>query len=133
MSDSSSPLTEALQHLRATAHLSLRRVERATGGVVSNAYLSQLEQGLRPNPNPRILVALAKVYGVPPEFLFEKAGYIERPSVSKVEVAFSQVLADPNFKFGTRASGELSEEAKRMIIELYEHATGKKLLEDEDV
>lgn len=99
-----------------------------TNNEVSNVYLSQLETGTRTDPHPHTLMALAKAYDVPVETLYEKAGYVEAPASSDVDVAFRQVLADPNFKFGTRYKGEYDEKAKRVIIELYERATKKKLL-----
>lgn len=124
-------LGEYLSELRTNAGLSLRDVETKTLGAVSNVYLSQLETGRRTAPNPRILVALAKVYGVPMQVLFEKAGYLDSPQESEVDVAFEQLRADPSFQFGTRFSGELDEQSKRVIIQLYERATGKKLLPED--
>jgi transcriptional regulator with XRE-family HTH domain len=106
-------------------------VERQTQGVVSNVYLSQLENGHRKDPHPRVLVALAKAYGVPWQSMFEKAGFVDGVDSSAVDVAFEQVRADPTFKFGTRFKGELDEAGKRVIIELYERATDKKLLTDD--
>jgi transcriptional regulator with XRE-family HTH domain len=125
-----SPLAQILRRLRREQGLSLRQVQEQTGNAVSNVYLSQLETGKRRDPNPRVLVALASVYGVPSRLLFEKAGYVAGPGASAVEVAFQQVLADPTFQFGTRFHGDLDEESKRVIIELYERATRKKLLTD---
>ena len=121
-------LPTLLRRLRQVKNMTLREVADATGGVVSNTYLSQLETGKRPAPNPRILAALAQVYGVPAEDLFERAGYVRPPEPSEVDVAFDQVLADRSFQFGTRAPGELNEDAKRIIIELYERLTHKQLL-----
>jgi len=117
-----------LRELREAKDMSLRDVERATNEVVSNAYLSQLEQGKRLEPGPKYLAALAKVYEVPVRLLFEKAGYADAPTPSEVDVAFEQVRADTEFKFGTRLAGELDESAKRVIIELYERVTKKTLL-----
>lgn len=54
----------------------LRDVEDATGKEVSNAYLSQLENGKISKPSPNILHALAEVYGVSYSSLMERAGYI---------------------------------------------------------
>lgn len=127
----SSPLAELLRDLRRRAGLSLRDVEAATAGAVSNVYLSQLENDRRSQPNPRYLVALARVYGVPSSLLFERAGYVDPPEPSAVDVAFQQVLADTTFQFGTRFDGDLGEAEKRFIIALYERATNKKLLGDE--
>jgi len=54
--------------------MTLRQVEGATD--VSNAYLSQLENGLVSNPSPNILNNLSEFYDVPYEILLEKAGYL---------------------------------------------------------
>jgi transcriptional regulator with XRE-family HTH domain len=59
--------------------LSLREVEEATGEAVSNAYLSQLENGRIKKPSPNVLHSLAEVYAVPYEALMEKAGYLLPP------------------------------------------------------
>ena len=56
--------------------MTLRHVERATGRVLSNAYLSQIEHGRIAKPSPNILHSLAKVYNVSYETLMEKAGYM---------------------------------------------------------
>lgn len=121
-------LAAFLTDLRSQTDWSLRDVERMTGGVVSNVYLSQLENGHRSDPHPKVLVALARVYGVPWQLMFEKAGFVEPVPASKVDIAFAQVQADPEFHFGTRFTGDLDETGKRVIIELYERATGKNLL-----
>jgi len=64
-----------LANLRAAKKLSLREVEEATGKAVSNAYLSQLENGKIRKPSPTVLHHLAAVYVVPYEALMEKTGY----------------------------------------------------------
>lgn len=65
-----------LADLRTAKGLSLREVEEATDRAVSNAYLSQLENGRIKKPSPNVLHSLAKVYAVPYEALMEKAGYL---------------------------------------------------------
>jgi len=65
-----------LADLRRVKGLSLRDVEDATGKAVSNAYLSQLENGKIRKPSPDVLHTLSGVYGVPYETLMEKAGYL---------------------------------------------------------
>ena len=65
-----------LADLRTAKGLSLREVEEATGKAVSNAYLSQLENGRIRKPSPNVLHSLAEVYAVPYETLMEKAGYL---------------------------------------------------------
>jgi HTH-type transcriptional regulator, competence development regulator len=126
------PLARLLKDLRARSGMSLRQVEKATNDEVSNVYLSQLEHGVRADPNPRILVALAKVYGRPVSEFFEAAGYLDAPPPTDVDRAFEQVVSDQAFKFGTRFRGELDQASKRAIVELYEAATGKKLLERDE-
>ncbi len=71
-----SELGSVLADLRTVKGLSLRRVEEATGNAVSNAYLSQLENGKIRKPSPNVLHSLAAVYAVPYETLMEKAGYL---------------------------------------------------------
>jgi transcriptional regulator with XRE-family HTH domain len=71
-----SELGAVLADLRTAKGLSLREVEEATGKAVSNAYLSQLENGRIQKPSPNVLHSLAAVYGVPYEALMEKAGYL---------------------------------------------------------
>jgi len=69
-------LGAVLADLRRAKGLSLREVEEATGKAVSNAYLSQLENGRIRKPSPNVLHSLAEVYSVPYEALMEKAGYL---------------------------------------------------------
>lgn len=117
-----------LRDLRRKAGLTLRDVEQQSDSAISNAYLSQIESGKRPPPKPAILVTLAGVYGVSVDALFERAGYTKAPKLTDVDIAYAQVIADRNFDFGTRFPGDLNEDAKRMIVELYERATHKTLL-----
>ena len=56
--------------------LSLREVEKATSKVVSNAYLSQIENDQIKKPSPNILHALATLYAVSYEDLMERAGFV---------------------------------------------------------
>ena len=72
----SGELGTLLADLRAAKKLSLREVEEGTGKAVSNAYLSQLENGKIRKPSPTVLHHLAAVYAVPYEALMEKAGYL---------------------------------------------------------
>src|SRR6202043_2586248 len=65
-----------LASVRAKKKLTLREVEEATGREVSNAYLSQLENGKISKPSPHVLHSLAEVYGEDYTVLMEKAGYI---------------------------------------------------------
>jgi HTH-type transcriptional regulator, competence development regulator len=71
-----SQLGAVLGDLRKAKGLSLREVEEAADKAVSNAYLSQLENGKIGKPSPNVLFSLAEVYGIPYDALMEKAGYL---------------------------------------------------------
>jgi len=75
-----SELGAFLFDLRTAKGLSLREVAEATGKAVSNAYLSQLENGKINKPSPNVLHSLAEAYAVPYETLMEKAGYLLPPA-----------------------------------------------------
>lgn len=122
---------EYMKSLRLKVRMSLREVERESG--VSNAYIAQIERGDRPPPSAEILKKLAPVYNVPVRDLLKAAGYWDedKPSLTEeeeVEMAFQFVMNDPRYRSGTRLSGPLPTEVKMFIVEMYEKATGKKLL-----
>jgi HTH-type transcriptional regulator, competence development regulator len=70
-------LGEELRRLRIKKGVTLREVEKETD--VSNAYVSQLENGKAEQPSPRVLHKLAEYYRVPYSRLMEAAGYIQPP------------------------------------------------------
>lgn len=70
------PLGPYLASVREGRGLSLREVEKATNKVVSNGYLSQVENNQIKKPSPNILHALAELYGVSYEDLMERAGFV---------------------------------------------------------
>ncbi|MFC2010567.1 helix-turn-helix domain-containing protein [Chloroflexota bacterium] len=122
---------EYLRTLRLEQKLSLREAEKLSG--VSNSYLGLIERGQRPIPGADILKKLAPVYDVPARDLMRSAGYLKDEDVSlseedEVDMAFKFVMNDPRYKSGTRIKGGLTVEVKRFIVEMYEKATGKKLL-----
>lgn len=71
-----SALGNYLRSVRLGLNMTLRAVEEATGQEVSNAYLSQLENGKIGKPSPHVLYSLAEAYGISYEGLMERAGYI---------------------------------------------------------
>lgn len=122
---------EYIRGLRLEQRLSLREVQGMSG--VSNSYITLLERGERPPPGVDVLKKLAPVYNVPVRDLLRAAGHLDEAvrdisEEEEVEMAFRFVMNDPRYKSGTRLQGELSLEVKRFIVEMYEKATGKKLL-----
>jgi len=73
-----------LASIRTDRQLTLRQVEEATNKEVSNAYLSQIENGKIQQPSPSILHKLAEIYNVDYERLMEMAGHIA-PSRSRAD------------------------------------------------
>lgn len=106
---SSGGLGDYLKSLRAVKGWTLREVEEATNGEVSNAYLSQLEHGKISKPSPNILHSLAAVYGASYEVLMTKAGYLApraaRPAGSRHGAAAT------NAPFGS-----LSDDEERALL-----------------
>lgn len=62
-----------LKKIRKERKLTLRGIEDKTG--ISNAYLSQVENGKICKPSPSILFKLAKFYGISYENLMNISGY----------------------------------------------------------
>ena len=121
---------EFLRDLRQKNKLSLRQ---AAAESISVTYLWQIEKGSR-TPSAEILKRLAPVYGVSVEYLLRVAGYLEEPNeeatdLERIEAAFRLVETDKDYKFGTYMRGEeLTPEAKKYIVEVYQQTTGRKLL-----
>jgi len=69
-------LGQYLASIRADRGMTLRQVEQATNKEVSNAYLSQIENGKIHQPSPNVLHALSEIYGIAYEKLMEMAGHI---------------------------------------------------------
>lgn len=77
-SDTGGVLGSELRRIRKARGATLRGVEEATG--ISNAYLSQLENGKISKPSPNFLYKLAGFYEVPYEDLMRAAGYVGEDS-----------------------------------------------------
>ncbi len=75
-------LGEFLRTIRMSIPMTLREAEEASG--VSNAYLSQLEQGKIAKPSPPFLHKLATAYKVSYEALMERAGYVEKGKTARL-------------------------------------------------
>jgi transcriptional regulator with XRE-family HTH domain len=66
-------LGKTLTGARERKGLSLREAERGTG--ISNAYLSQIENGKIASPSPNVLHKLAEFYSLSYAALMREAGY----------------------------------------------------------
>lgn len=78
-----SALGAYLRAVRTGLNMTLRDVEAASEQEVSNAYLSQLENGKIGKPAPQILYALAQTYGIVYEDLMERAGYLAKNKMNR--------------------------------------------------
>jgi len=123
-----------LRSLREGQKLSLREAATKTG--VSVSYITQIENGRRKAPGPEILKKLALAYNVPVRDLLKAAGYMDDPKEAKsvlsdeeeIERAFHYAISDPRYQSGMRVTGPITTDVKRFVVEMYEKATGKKLL-----
>jgi len=132
-----SSFAEYMRNLREGQKLSVREAAAKSG--VSVSYITQIENERRKTPSPEVLKRLAPAYNVPVRDLLKAAGYMDdlrevKPALSdeeEVERAFQYVITDPRYQSGTRVAGPITIEVKRFVVEMYEKATGKKLLPGE--
>lgn len=100
-----------LRLARMGLNMTLRDVEAASGQEVSNAYLSQLENGKIAKPAPHILYVLAQTYGIGYEDLMERAGYLGK----------SQTNRDASVKHGSAATFAIDNLTSEEELELLKH------------
>ena len=98
-------LARKLAWLRELNGKTLRAVEAETG--ISNAYLSQMENGKVEKPRPHVLYKLAECYGVRYEDLMTAAGYLTRSDEKQPE---DQELTEIKLM-----SARLSDEQKKIL------------------
>ncbi len=110
-------LSEVLKSLRSAKDLSLCQVEKKAG--VSNAYLSQLENGKIKEPSPHILHKLADVYNTSYNDLMKLAGYIKKQEGENVS---KKIMSDVAFK----AMSELEDDEKEAVLEYIEFIRNKR-------
>lgn len=110
-----SSLGPYLASIRGVRRMTLREVEEATGGEVSNAYLSQLENNRISRPSPNILHALARVLVVPYETLMEKAGYLV-PQTAQPDVLRSAARQEKS-RSSLLADQSLTQEEEEALLE----------------
>ncbi|MBH1528790.1 transcriptional regulator [Stenotrophomonas maltophilia] len=110
-----SPITLGayLRSVRMGLNMTLRDVEAASEQEVSNAYLSQLENGKIGKPAPHVLYALAQTYGVNYENLMELAGYLSKSRVDR-DAATQQHGSAATFALSNLTSEEEAELLKHL-------------------
>ena len=104
-------LGEFIREQRNLGQLSLRNLSEQAG--VSNPYLSQIERGLR-KPSAEVLRRVARALEISSEELYVRAGILderdEHPDLGAV------IRRDP----------DLTEDQKKIMIQLYESFVGDK-------
>ena len=127
----SADIGSLLRDLR--GRLSLRQLEEATG--ITYSYLSNIERGNR-RPGFKILSKLAAYHDVPMRDLLVAAGYPPEPAedgrhTADIQRSFRFVMDDPELEVFEKPSEAAPIDLKRYVVQLYEHYTGKKLLDRE--
>ena len=124
------PIGELLKSLRGTR--TLRNVETDTG--ITSAYLSNIELGIK-KPGLKTLAKLSSYYQVPLEHLLHVAGIegempkpAERVSPIDIQRAFEFVVTDPRIAQYPKPAEDLTLDAQRYVVHVYEQCTGRKLL-----
>jgi transcriptional regulator with XRE-family HTH domain len=128
----SADIGSLLRDLR--GRLSLRQLEKATG--ITYSYLSNIERGNR-RPGFKILSKLAVYHDVPMRDLLAAAGYPPEPAedgrhtIADIQRSFRFVIEDPELEVFEKPSEAAPIDLKRYLVQLYEHYTGRKLLDRE--
>ena len=94
-----------LKARRETLGFTLRDVERVTGGKVSNAYLSQIENGHVESPSAITLHRLAAAYGLDFGETLERAGDSSPPPPPIICPVCGQARPSPKETGDTPESG----------------------------
>ena len=111
---------------------SLRQLQNETG--IAYSYLSDIERGSK-RPGQKILSRLAAYHRVPVEELLDVAGVAKKVnaghelSAADVRRSFRFVLDDPSFDGYQKPTEDVPIETQRFVVQLYQHFTGKRLLE----
>ena len=118
-----------VRKLRKDRKLTLREVEEKA--KISNAYLSQVECGERGTPTMKILVKLAKVYGVPVSVLNNKVEIElsiekEKSKKAKGETEQKEEMPNPDTDFICRGYENLSENKKRSLKDFLQYLQKEK-------
>jgi transcriptional regulator with XRE-family HTH domain len=111
-------LGQYLASIRNDRKMSLRQVEEASGKEVSNAYLSQLENGKIQQPSPTILNKLAEIYMIEYITLMELAGYLP--------AATARGEGQRHGRIATFAEHNLTPEEEAELMDFLKHIRSRK-------
>lgn len=103
-------LGDFLKAVREASGMTLRKVEGATGGIIKNAYLSQVENGQIAQPSPATLWQLATVYGLDYGDLLLRAGH--RVPAEQVSDRRKSINGIP-----LKALEELNDDDRQLLVE----------------
>jgi len=120
-------LGEKLKHFRKERRMKQKQLAETSG--ITQATLSRIESGKVHEVKSETLKRLAQVLGIAMEDLVDFEISESEKEKGEIDRVFDFIIRDPNFKYGTRlTTEELTTEAKRFLIELYEKATDRRLL-----
>jgi HTH-type transcriptional regulator, competence development regulator len=111
-------LGQYLASIRQDRRMTLRQVEEGTNKVVSNAYLSQIENDKIQQPSPNVLHALSEIYGIDYADLMQRAGYIT-PSQTRGQ-------NERHGRVATFASHTLTPDEEAELVEYLRHIRSRK-------
>ncbi len=111
-------LGQYLASIRNDRKMSLRQVEEASGKEVSNAYLSQLENGKIQQPSPTILNKLAEIYKIEYITLMELAGYLPAAATRGEGLRHGRIA--------TFAEHNLSPDEEAELLDFLKHIRSRK-------
>ncbi|MES2516085.1 MAG: helix-turn-helix transcriptional regulator [Bacteroidota bacterium] len=106
-------LGEILRESREVMPLTLRQVEEATG--ISNAYLSQVENGKIKKPSINVLYKLAGLYNIELDSLLGASGVVEKKTAKQSKLLNSIALS----------AGTLSKEEEDELLNYLTYLRGK--------
>ena len=123
-------LGEKVKNLRKKKGMNQKQLAETSD--ITQATISRIESGKVNQLKSEALKRLAYALGVVMEDLVDLNPLEVKKEEEEIDRLLDFVIRDPDFKFGTRLSAnEMSIEAKRFIVEMYQKATGRKLLTNE--
>lgn len=100
-------LGQYLASIRTDRRMTLRQVEEATNKLVSNAYLSQIENDKVQQPSPNVLHALSEIYAIDFAELMERAGHVTPASARDQDQRHGRVATFANHNLTPAEEAEL--------------------------